>query len=274
MRAIWNRLLHLWLYVSTGVWLLLSVASADAQLVRGTITDGLSGQPVSGATIQVLNPDSSLRAAAATRAGGAFSIKSEPGTFLLRVDHRGFLTVWSWLLPLTTHDTLNFEIRLPRSAVALGSLDVFADPSGKLDPSGFYRRKRNAMGKFLGPEVVAKMHPTQVADVVGSSLGFYSYPDWGGPITRMENRGRYCSPTVYLDNVLVAKGTSTPNGFMYTRSPKAGVQLDLLVSAAMVRAVEIYSDPGEAPAEYHAVGAGGGTDCGVIVLWTYVGFGS
>ena len=261
-------------YAVMAASVLLTAAPAHAQLVRGTVTDGLSGQPVAGATVEVLNPDSSLRAASATCADGGFLMRPESGTFLLRVDRRGFTTVWSKALTLSAHDTLSFEIHLPRSAITLESLDVVGEPSGTLDPSGFYNRKSGGWGKFIGPEVGAKIHPTQVADVVNISLGFYSYPARGGPITRMENRGRYCSPTVYLDRALVAKGTSTPNTFMYRRSPETGVQLDLLVSANLIRAVEIYSNPTEAPAEFHAVGDGGGTDCGVIVLWTYVGFGN
>ena len=269
-----DRHRHLMRYAVMGACVLLTAVPAHAQLVRGTITDGLSGRPVLGATVQILNPDSSLRAATVTSAKGIFAMKPEPGRFVLRVERLGFATTLSKPLEMSASDTLNFEIRLPRSAITLESLDVVGEPSGKLDPSGFYNRKSWGWGKFIGPEVVAKIHPTQVADVVNGSLGFYSYPARGGPLTRMENRGRYCKPTVYLDQALVAHGTSTPNGFMYRRSSATGVQLDQLVSASLIRAVEIYSDPTEAPPEFHAVGDAGSTDCGVIVLWTYVGFGN
>lgn len=252
---------------------LLLTSPAHGQLVRGRITDGLSERPVVEATVQVLNPDSSLRALSTSRRKGDFSMRPLPGTFILRVDRIGFLTVWSKPLHLTASDTLNFEIRLPRAAITLESLNVVAVPSGKLDPSGFYRRQGWGWGKFVGPEAVAKIRPIKVADLLVGSVGFTSYPAARGWLTRMENRGRYCSPTVYLDHALVAKGSSTPSPFRGSRWRGEGVQLDELVPVSLIRAVELYENPGEAPAEYHAVGSGGGTDCGVIVLWTYVGFG-
>lgn len=248
----------------------LSLATpAQGQVVRGRITDGLSGRPVLEATVQVLNPDSSVRALALTDHNGGFVMRPPTGTFLLRVDRLGFATVWSRPLTLTATDTLNFEVRLPRSAITLESLNVVAVPSGKLDPSGFYRRQKWGWGKFIGPEAVAKIRPTQIADLLNGTVGFFSYPSPRGFLTRMENRGRFCSPTVYLDGGLAARGSATP--VLGGRGRGTGTNLDEIVNASRVRAVELYEDPGEAPVELHATPE---SDCGVIALWTYVGFGN
>jgi hypothetical protein len=247
--------------------LLLVAAPARAQLVHGTITDGLSGRPVLGATVQVLNPDSSLRATATTETDGTFSMAPAPGLFVLRVERLGFATVLSRPLEMSSTDTLDFEIHLPRAPIALESLDVVAKP---FDPSGFYERQKWGFGKFIGPEEVRKIHPTTVGDVVNGTLGFFSYPAMGGWVTRMENRGRSCTPTVYLDGMMVERGSSPS-----VAGPRGGgVQLDLLVPASQIRAAEIYQDATEAPAAFHADGGPGGGICGVLVLWTYVGFGS
>jgi hypothetical protein len=252
--------------------LLLTATPARAQLVRGTITDGLSGRPVLGATVQVLNPDSSLRTAATTATDGTFSMSPDPGLFVLRVERLGFATTLSKPLEMSGTDTLNFEIRLPRVPIALESLDVVAKP---FDPSGFYERKTWGFGKFIGPEEVKRMHATNVADLLTTTPGFVYVPARGGPRTRMENRGRYCAPTVYVDGFLVSKGTSTPSAFRVPRGSKEGVQLDELVPASQVHAVEVYQTGADAPLRFHAAGGGGGGgDCGVIVLWTFVGFGS
>jgi hypothetical protein len=255
-------------YAGAALCTLLAAVPARAQLVRGKITDGLSGRPVSAAVIQVLNPDSSLRAATTTGKDGTFSLTPAPGLFVLRVERLGFATTLSKPLEMSRADTLNFEIRLPRSPVALESLSVVAEPA---DPSGFYERQKWGWGKFIGPEEIKRIHPTQAGDVVNGSLGFFSYPAKRGWLTRMENRGRYCSPTVYLDRALVARGTSTLRSG--GRGQGTGVRLDELVPASQIRAVELYQDAAEAPAEFHADGGPGGGDCGVIVLWTYVGFG-
>jgi hypothetical protein len=246
---------------------LLIAAPAHAQLMRGTITDGLSGRPVLGAIVQVLDPDSSLRIMTTTGKDGSFSMAPAPGLFVLRVERLGFATTLSKPLEMTSTDTLNFEIHLPRAPIALESLQVVAKP---FDPSGFYERQRWGWGKFIGPEEVKKIHPTQVADVVNGTLGFFSYPAKGGWVTRMENRGRSCTPTVYLDGMRAARGDSPPA----RGSRGGGIQLDLLVPASQIRAVEIYQDATEAPAAFHPDGGPGGGICGVIVLWTYVGFGS
>jgi hypothetical protein len=269
-----DRHRHLIRHALLAASFLLTAGPAHAQLVRGVITDGLSGRPVLGVTVQILDPDSSLRAATATDKRGAFSMKPEPGRFILRVERLGFATTLSKPLEMSRSDTLNFEIRLPHSAITLQSLNVVGEPSGKLDPSGFYNRKSWGWGKFIGPEVVAKIRPVEIADLLNGVVGFASYPAARGWLTRMENRGRFCSPTVYLDHALVAKGNSTPTAFVGSRSSASGVRLDEFAPASQIRAVELYQTPGEAPAEFHAVGGGGGSDCGVIVLWTYVGFGN
>jgi hypothetical protein len=252
--------------------LLLTAVPARAQRVRGTITDGLSGRPVVGATVQVLNPDSSLRSMATTEKDGTFTMAPAPGLFVLRVERLGFATVLSKPLEMSRTDTLNFEIHLPRAPIALESLDVVAKP---FDPSGFHERQRGEWGKFIGPEEVKRMHATSVADLLTTTPGFVYVPARGGPATRMENRGRYCTPTVYVDGLLATRGSSTPPAFVGGRSPGAGVQLDELVAASQVRAVEVYQTGADAPPRFHAAGGGGGGgDCGVIVLWTLVGFGS
>jgi hypothetical protein len=252
--------------------LLLSAAPARAQLVRGTITDGLSGRPVLGATVQVLNPDSSLRAATDTEKDGSFTMRPAPGIFVLRVERLGFATVLSKPLEMSARDTLDFEIHLPRAPIALESLHVVATPA---DPSGFYERQKWGWGKFIGPEEVKKMHATNVADLLTNIPGFAYVPARGGPRTRMENRGRYCTPTVYVDGLLATRGTATPSTFQARRSPREGVQLDELVNTSQVHAVEVYQTGADAPLQFHAAGGGGGGgDCGVIILWTFVGFGS
>jgi hypothetical protein len=252
--------------------LLLAAAPARAQLVRGTITDGLSGRPVLGATVQVLNPDRSLRTSATTEKDGSFSMAPAPGLFVLRVERLGFATILSKPLEMSSTDTLNFEIHLPRAPIALESLDVVAKP---FDPSGFYERQIWGWGKFIGPEEVKRMHATNVADLLTTTPGFVYVPAKGGPLTRMENRGRYCAPTVYVDGLLVAKGSSTPAAFQGGRGAREGVQLDELVPASQIHAVEIYQTGADAPLRFHAAGGGGGGgDCGVVVLWTFVGFGS
>lgn len=261
---------------TTGLWLLMmlaAAATAPAQVIHGRITDGVTGKAVASAGVLVLNPDSTLRTLGLTDGEGRFLIHSDAGRFILRVERQGYATVWSTPLEMEPSDTLDFAIRLPPDPVQLEALAVVAKAD---DPSGFIDRRRSGMGRYMGPEEIERRPPTEVADLLAHIPGFYMFPGNGARmLLRVEGRGRHCTPTVYLDGHLVVKGTATPGGFMTKRNPREGVSLDSVVNARLIRAVEIYQSGAYAPAQFHpAAGVGGGGDCAVIVLWTYVGFGS
>lgn len=254
---------------SVSLLVLLLNTPGNAQVLQGTITDRVSGEPIPASMVLVLNPDSAVRAATVADGKGDFRMLPEAGPFLLRVERLGYRTVWSQPLELAASDSLGFEIRLAPQPVQLDSLAVVAERS-RFDPSGFYSRQRWGWGRFLGPEEVERRRPIFVGDLLTHIPGFSLYNDMGGTRVAMTGRGRHCRPTVYLDRHLVSRGSSTSRS---GRGPPTGVILDELVNVRRIRAVEVYQTGVEAPPGFHPVTAGGGGDCGVIALWTYVGFG-
>jgi hypothetical protein len=246
----------------------------DAQLLRGRVSDAVTGDPVFAASVAVLNADSTVVATARTDRGGEFVLRPAAGTFLLYVDRVGYEATMTAPRELGIADSLTFELRIPPRAVDIAGLEVVAPRRNEMDPSGFFQRKREGWGKFIEPAEIDRRNPTSVADILRSVPGLWFVPTPGGYRVRMESRGRHCSPTVYVDRAIAAQGSSTPGGFVGgARNSQSGVAIDQLINTRLVRAVEVYQSAAEAPLGLHPRGGPGGGDCGVIVLWTYAGFG-
>ena len=254
---------------------LLLASSASAQVLRGTIYDGVTGNPLLAASVLVLDADSTVVASARTDRAGEFVIRPAAGPFLLYVERYGYQRTLSKPLELSATDSLTFEIRLPPQPIDIAGLAVVAPPRNELDPSGFFQRQKLGWGTFIEPAEIERRQPTVIAELLQSVPGVRVVPTRGGRwIVRMEGGGRHCVPTVYVDRSIAASGSATPVGFTPgMRSSQAGVVIDDLVSTRQVRAVEVYQSGAEAPPGFHPRGGPGGGDCGVIVLWTYAGVG-
>jgi hypothetical protein len=251
---------------------LLACTDAGAQVVRGRVTDRVSGEPVVGASVVLFERDSTVRATARTDENGVFAMLPPPGRYKVQVAHRGFRTVSSKELRAAATDTLNFEIHLPPQPLGLSGLDVLARPRATPDPSGFYRRQQEETGIFLGPVEIAALRPTRIPDLLRGVPGFLFYPSAGGELLWVAGHGRGCTPTVYLDGGLARRGTSTNRGAPgYVED--AGLMLDELINPAQLAALEVYQDGTDSPVRFRPVGEIGGGDCAVIVLWTRAGLG-
>lgn len=242
---------------------------AYSQVLTGRIVDRISGDPVRSAFILVLAPDSSIQEVVRPdRSGNLVIRRPSPGPFLLRIERMGYPPVVTRAWNLSPTDSLIFEFEHPLEPLVLDSLTVTA----RLDPSGFYKRMKWGQGRFKGPEEIERIRPIFVADVLTGIPGFQMIRHQGGFRVAMNSRGRFCSPTVYLDGNLAAKGTTTEHGGA-PPSRQTGVNLDRIVNVRRIRAVEVYKTPMDAPPGLHAVTLAGSGDCGVIALWTYLGFG-
>lgn len=262
--------MRIWISALVASCLYLHPQSAAGQVLRGTVTDRETGEPIPSTSVLVLNADSTLRTVSLTDDAGHFVIRPEAGDFLLRVERLGYASVSSEVLDLSRTDSLTFDVRLPPQPVALRGVGVVGGAEGRFDPSGFYERRDREWGYFLGPVDIEQRHPVSVGDLLTGIPGFaYNY-EHGGLALRMTGRGRNCWPTVYVDGVRVVSGRILSRPGQETE--RDGVLLDGLVNTALVRAVEVYMSGIEAPASFLPSDPGG--TCGVIVLWTYVGFGA
>ncbi len=92
----------------------------------------------------------------------------------------------------------------------------------------------------------------------------------GGGAIQLGQAMGFCPYAIVLDGSVIYVSDS---GGMPGRSRTGGIvgsrasippDLDSFISVASLKAVEVYSGPGETPGEYASLGS----QCGVIVLWT------
>ena len=248
-----------------------TASAADAQYLHGRVVDRESGDAVASVSVLVMNPDSTIRAGAITDRDGHFTLRTTPGTFLLRVQRVGYNPTASVPLELARADTLSFEIALTVRPTLLDELTVTAEPRAPRDPSGFFARQTQYTGRFMGPYDVERRRVTSPSDLLHDIPGFQVNRRGGGNRVLMSGRNRWCSPTVYVDGLLAHRGTATEH-WVEPREDD-GIVLETLVNANAIRAMEAYQSGVTAPVRFRPVGPIGGGDCGVLVFWTRVGFG-
>lgn len=119
-----------------------------------------------------------------------------------------------------------------------------------VDMSGFDKRRRGAIGRFLDTTQLARINAIRPVDIFRLVPGarVVAGPMGDRVVFRSSSRG-WCSPSIFVNGVPVA-GDGT---------------LDMYVNAADLRGVEIYTNWVLVPTEYTPQ-----TPCGSIVFWTGV----
>lgn len=235
--------------------LALAAGTAQAQRVTGTLRDEASGQAVASATVVVINGRGWEKGRTLSDAAGAFALKLPArGAYWVRVEREGYHPAESRPFVVAAADSVALDLALAPRATMLEGVTVTATRRQNRNLAGFLNRQRFGWGRYLGPEEVARRRATRASQFLWSVPGFVFGPRGGVLYT---GRGSRCAPTVVVD------GFSIP--------PEEGVQnVDLLVSAAEIRAVEIYRVGDPAPLELR-ISSGG---CGAIVFWTDHGLGA
>ena len=210
-----------WTTASAGVVLSLFLASppipASSQStdsVTGLVLDGSTGEPVSGALVEVQRLDGSPLGVVATRtlagADGRFVLGGIPeGAFLVRVEHLGY-GAHTHPLRLEGDGTAAVEILLTPSAIELTPIIAGADASRRLaelgSPSSRNIRTRDeiapaaASGVTLGDYLRREIGGISVRAPAGGDVGGYLCVEFRGA-RRAEQE---CNPPqVRLDGTVV-----------------------------------------------------------------------
>ncbi len=204
---------------------------AEAQVLAGTVLDSVSGKPIVGARVLLLDS-----AGTAMTARVSLSLPSNPIT-----------------LDTVTVVAKEIERRLPYLADA-----------------GFYRRRQEGFGHFLTRDEIDKRDPLILTDLLHGMSGVrvtcggqQRGPSQGGPgvqctvtmraANTMFFRGK-CNPSVVLDGVLLQPG-GTASG---------GLSLDDVVNPFNIEALEVYPGPEGVPVQY----SGYLSPCGAIIVWS------
>ena len=212
--------------------------------VSGVVT--LEGSATNAGTRVELTGTNSV---AMTDEKGEFTMRNVPsGTKVLLARHLGF-NPESVPVDLTSRQPQRVTIKLAKYVAVMDPVLVTARRTLALDKVGFNERRKSAMGYFLGPERLQRMHPIFLTDILRQVPGLrLSYTPQGETVSSSRGGGNGCVQ-YWLDD-------------MPWMSIEPG-DLNDFVTGGEVVAVEVYQDTGT-PARY--IRAGG--FCTTIVLWT------
>jgi hypothetical protein len=142
---------------------------------------------------------------------------------------------------------LRIEVALAADALELEPLLVVTEARSRvLAMSGFYGRRDGGIGRFLSREEIQERDPLRVSDLFRTMPGVRVTPESMSHESIVLLRGG-CVPDVFLDGVRTAKP----------------FPVDRLLAPDHLAGVEVYH-ASEVPPHY------GPSNCGAILVWTYV----
>ena len=259
--AVCPGLLGLAFYVLT-----IGTPISQAQVIRGTVRDARTAEPVMLAYVGLLAPGRELVVAGLADRYGSFSLNAPAaGSYFLYVARMGYKSVIDGLFQVGEDGVFELQVGLTRAALELEDLVVEAEEQrSKLELVGFMERAAIGRGTFLIGEEIQAIALDKITDAFRNIPGldvvtarpFVGPEAMRNPEIRIRRGGGECSPTLYVDGAIMALGSQRPES--------GPVRPDDFVMPASVEAVEIYVRPSETPIQYEAMGR-----CGVVLIWTY-----
>ncbi|HEX2093276.1 MAG TPA: carboxypeptidase regulatory-like domain-containing protein [Longimicrobiaceae bacterium] len=246
--------------------LLLGLAPAHAQRarLRVMVVSQETGEPIAGAQVRL--PRAIL--AAVTDAQGRAEVVGIPaGEQYVTVGRIGY-RARTVLVDFTPGAEVDAEFPLQAVPVEVEGVRVTSDrPNPALDRVGFYDRQKAGFGTFLPEEWIRQRRQgtSRVTNLLRGVRGLsFTYDQHGNTLIHSSRgegsvflgNGGVCLVQVYIDGVRVMGGPRTETS-QYE-------DLDDLISAQDVAAVEVYQGGAPAPLRY-------AHPCGSILIWTYRG---
>ncbi|MBL8958364.1 MAG: carboxypeptidase regulatory-like domain-containing protein [Gemmatimonadetes bacterium] len=219
---------------------------APTEIVRGVVRDA-QGQPVGGARLRWWGSAVEVRA----DERGAYALPAAPGTQLLEARMIGFVPTRRVVdvAPGATH----VDVELPEFPMEIDTVRVLARrPRAQGALAEFERRRQRGHGIFLDAAAIELRRPLTFTDLLRSMPGVeVRNADLMSRTVHMRSTNGLdaCLPVLVIDG---------------SRVPMLDMNLDDVIPAELVRAVEVYPRRMQAPPEFQ------GEDCGSIVIWTGV----
>ena len=213
-------------------------------VVTGQVTTR-GGAPVEGARVTVQGATPST----ASGKDGNFTLSGVPaGTQLVLVRQVGYDPV-QLPLDITTRGPNRIAVQLGEYHAQLATVHVPTKvPPSDLDRTGFPRRKRSGMGRYITEDDIEKEQPVYTSDVLRHINGLHILGS-GQNVSVTTSRGDGCV------QYLVDRNSISPN---------QGVSIDELVRPDDIAAIEFYQ-PLEIPLELTGSNSSG---CALVVIWT------
>jgi hypothetical protein len=218
--------------------------TGDGRL-RGTVVTADSGRPLVGALVRIADGPMSR----ANERGEWTLVDAPAGTRILEVRAVGFFPARRAVDVVA--DAAPVTVALSTFKAMLDTVRVTAARLADRNYSGFDDRRRTGLGLYLTADDLVRRGVLETSDVFRNLPGIRSEDDSTGSrvITMRSSFGGYCSPAYYLNELP-----------MFTLST---LELDNMVRAKKVRAIEVYTDA-TVPPQFQMARSG----CGAIVIWT------
>jgi hypothetical protein len=240
---------------------LVMAGPVHAQIVRGQVVDSVTGVPVGGGSVILLAGGTAEVARTVTDPDGLFLLRAAaPGAYRLRVTAAGYPVAEFPPFDLAADSMRGYVLLVTRAVTELQPVTVEAPaPDRRRDLREFFKRRETTVGSFITREEFERMGNVQrVTDVLRRMRGVYIRPghgwlEWLITTRRGMSRGSMggeCFPLVFMDGSYV--GTT------------ANLNVDQLIPAASIEAIEVHASTSALPPEFNRRGA----TCGAIVFWT------
>jgi len=217
--------------------------TGDAAVSGRVVLEG--GSAGAGSRVELLGSD----AVVLTDEKGEFTMRNLPsGSRVLLARHLGYGAETA-PVDLSSHKEQRVTITLPKFVAVMDPVLVTARRVAALDKVGFNDRNKSGLGYYIGPDRIARLHATEVTDILRTVPGLrVSYGPNGETVSSSRGFSGSCVQ-YYLDDM---QFTELEPG-----------DINHFVTGGEVVAVEVYQPP-NAPPQFTRGGGG----CTTIVLWT------
>lgn len=213
-------------------------------VITGKVTNA-GGVPVENARVSVQGAAVSTE----TQKDGSFTLAGvPPGTQSVLVRRVGYTPV-ELPLDVSMRAPNRMTVRLGSYTPVLSSVEVKAKAKDPLDATGFTRRQKSGLGRYLTQDQIDDIRPSYVSDALRRIPGLY------------------VAGSGYSSNVTTTRGNGCVR-YLLDGSPvnaTAGQPIDVLVNANDLAAVEFYN---VADAPMDLAGGGANSGCALLAIWT------
>jgi TonB-dependent receptor-like protein/carboxypeptidase family protein len=262
--------------------------AAQGQSVRGRLLEAETVTPIAQGFVALLTETGQPVSATLTDQTAAFSLAAPiSGHYVLQARRVGYRPQTSGPFELKRGLPLALDLYLTAIPQPLEPVTVTAERRVRfLERVGFYDRQRSDFGRFITRDRIEKVHRSRLTDVLTAVPGVRLVPlgtGTGRVAVRMRGSDLpgegLCEPRVLVDGIVVIEGDAkparrppgvTPEGVLddpdAEQPPSTRQDVDQLVDANDIEAIEVYRSSVETPAAF----GGGGmfARCGVIVVWS------
>jgi hypothetical protein len=242
--------------------LVIAVHGLAGQEVRGQVWDRIASRGVSQGVVTLVSTDGDILARGAVGPQGQYAFRAPAaGSYVVQFVGAGYgHTAREFTLAAAETRILRIEVT-PLPQAELDTVVVEGRPVPRR-LSGFYQRQATGLGEFITREQIEQWNPLVTTDILRRTQGVsvVRFADGVRVASRRDptlcaglRAGVQMGPLVFLDGAYLGAGTE--------------VDIDALLAAQSIEAVEVYSGAAELPVEFNRLGA----DCGIVALWTRVG---